>query len=73
MPEVRPFKTACRSCGEPMWMCPTTKKDGSAGWAPMNVDPDDPITPPEEFDSSMSHHATCPDADKWRKSRGKEK
>ncbi|MBU1067203.1 hypothetical protein KKE60_05420 [Patescibacteria group bacterium] len=73
MPEVKPFKTDCRSCGAPMWMCPLMRKDGRVGWAPMNVDEDAPNTPPEEFVREMSHHITCPDADKWRKSRGKEK
>ena len=46
MPEVKPFKTDCRSCGAPMWMCPITKKGGGLGWAPMNVDEEDPNTPP---------------------------
>lgn len=70
MPDERKaFKTECRSCGEPMWMVPTWKKDGSPGWAPMNVDEEDPNTPPLEFVRELAHHRSCPEAAKWRNGR----
>lgn len=62
---VQPFQTACRgeNCGVMIWMVPMVKVSGKPGWGPMDLDPDLPDEPPEEWDATRSHYLSCPDAD----------
>lgn len=68
---LRPFRGTCRgkTCGADIWMVPITKRDGTPGWAPMDLDEDDPDAVPEDWDPERSHYHTCPDADQFSRSR----
>lgn len=69
MSERKAFQIDCKgpTCGTRIWMVPKTKRDGSMGWGPMDLDEEDPEAVPEEWDQSRSHYNTCPDADTFHK------
>ncbi|MFB3910417.1 MAG: hypothetical protein ACE15D_18665 [Candidatus Eisenbacteria bacterium] len=67
---ARPFNTECRGCGEMIAMFPYTDRNGCARWMPTNFEDGFPPERDEWDPQTMtSHFATCPEAEKFRRSR----